>query len=115
MRACLLTLLLIAAPALADGFQPVATKAGFLDLVAGKDLKRFGIRLTVTRDGAIGGRAFGLPVTGSWRWKDGFFCRELTYTSGALAENCQVVLVDGATLRFIADRGAGDTADLRID
>lgn len=99
----------------AEAFAPVTRQQDFVQLVAGKDLTRFGIRLNLSPSGDISGRAFGQKVTGAWQWQNGYFCRELYVGSDDLGgPNCQVVLKSGDTLRFIADRGAGDQADLRL-
>jgi hypothetical protein len=89
--------------------------AGFLRVAgAGRELRRFGIRLTVTPDGTIQGRAFGTPVTGQWNWNDGYFCRDLFYGEDDLGFNCQLVQVNGETLRFTSDQGQGIYADLTL-
>ncbi len=100
--------------AASDGFRPVTSRADFLELIAGKSLTRFGVRLSVRPDGQIEGRAFGLPVSGDWRWQEGYFCRAMQAGSETLPDDCQQVLRKGDTLRFIARRGAGDHADLRL-
>ena len=105
-------LLALAAPA--QAFDRVASKSDFVGLVAGKALTRMGITLTVLPDGRIEGRAFGRPVKGDWRWQGGLFCRDLTFGERDLGPNCQVVQRRGDTLRFIADEGRGDYADLRL-
>ena len=103
-------------PTLADaGFQRVETRSSFMTLVENKPLRRFGIRLAVLPDGRIEGRAMGRDVTGSWDWEGGYFCRMLEHGATVFERNCQTVGVRGDTVRFTADRGAGDTADLRID
>ena len=119
-RAAMAALLLfpVAAPppAAAEGaFEPVRREARFESLVAGRDLRRFGITLQVRRDGRIEGRALGRDVTGAWRWENGYFCREMAWGSRDLGPNCQAVLFDGRSLRFVADRGEGDSADLRLE
>ena len=106
--------LAMAAPAAAEGFNQVTDKGTFLSLVDGRKLTRFGIKLDVTDDGRIQGRAFGRPVTGAWDWRSGYFCRDLNYGSQNLGPNCQLVQVNGDTVRFIADMGAGDFADLNL-
>ncbi len=105
----------LATPAMAQAFDRVSEKDDFVGLVAGKALTRFGVSLNVTPEGKIVGRAFGQPVTGAWRWQDGLFCRDLFFGSRDLGPNCQVVARRGSTLRFIADEGSGDHADLRIE
>ena len=104
---------LLAGAARAD-FQRVTAESAFRGLVQGRDLVRFGIRLRVLPDGRIAGSGFGRDVTGSWEWAEGLFCRTLDWGSGGEPRDCQVVLRDGDTLRFIADRGRGDRADLRL-
>lgn len=104
----------MAASPLAADTQRVDSRDNFVSLVNGKALTRFGVTLNVSPDGRITGRAFGKPVTGDWSWQNGFFCRTLIFGSDNLGANCQTVERRGQTLRFTADKGAGDTADLRI-
>jgi len=106
--------LVLASPAGAENFDQVPEKSTFLSLVDGRKLTRFGIKLDVTRDGRIEGRAFGRDVTGAWRWQSGYFCRDLYWGQTDLGPNCQAVKVQGRTLRFISDRGTGQFADLQL-
>ncbi|MGP9788398.1 dihydrodipicolinate reductase [Roseinatronobacter sp. NSM] len=95
-------------------FQPVRDEATFRALVEGRELARFGVRLEVLPQGQITGRGFGMRVGGMWEWRDGYFCRTLEFGSSGDPYNCQLVLRDGNTLRFISDQGQGDYADLRL-
>jgi hypothetical protein len=109
--------LLSAMPALANDFTPVKDESQFVSLVEGRELRlgRFGVWLNLTRDGRITGRALGWALTGSWDWKDGFFCREIDWSGYAIPLNCQLVEVrDGEELRFTVDRGAGDSASFKL-
>ena len=103
----------LAGPALAD-FQPIREEANFRALVDGRELTRFGVRLQVLPQGEITGRGFGMRVGGEWEWRDGYFCRTLEFGQSGDPYNCQLVLRDGNTLRFISDQGQGDQADLRL-
>jgi hypothetical protein len=98
----------------AEPFNVVSSRDSFVSLVQGKELRRFGIRLTVSADGAIQGRAFGTPVTGAWDWENGYFCRDLFFGDDDLGFNCQLVQVNGETLRFTSDQGQGIYADLTL-
>ncbi|MEM8879310.1 MAG: dihydrodipicolinate reductase [Pseudomonadota bacterium] len=100
--------------AIAEGFQIVQSRDAFVRLIDGRQLTRMGIRLVVTTDGQIVGRAFGTDVTGAWDWAGGYFCRDLFYGEEDLGPNCQQVAVSGETMRFTSDRGAGRFADLRL-
>ncbi|MGP1356096.1 dihydrodipicolinate reductase [Roseicyclus sp.] len=98
----------------AEAFAVVASEDTFVSLVEGRELRRFGIRLTVMPNGRIEGRAFGTPVTGQWDWDGGFFCRDLFWGNEDLGFNCQLVQVNGETLRFTTDQGTGIYADLTL-
>ena len=108
---------LIAPPraAQAEEFRVVDSDARFVSLIEGRELRRLGIRLTVTPTGEIEGRAFGGPVTGQWRWENGYFCRDLFWNDTELGYNCQLVQENGATIRFTSDQGSGMFADLTLE
>ncbi|MEM7731280.1 MAG: dihydrodipicolinate reductase [Pseudomonadota bacterium] len=101
-------------PAKADGFEQIQSKSTFVSLMNGRELTRFGINLVVTPDGRIDGRAFGRDVRGAWRWQGGYFCRDLFWGQRNLGPNCQMVKLQGRTIRFISDKGAGEFADLQL-
>lgn len=103
------------APVLADSFATVTSRDQFVQIITGRALTRLGISVGVTPSGEIEGRAFGYPVTGVWQWSGGYFCRDLYWGSDNLGPNCQVVRVRGDTIRFIADRGQGQSADLTLN
>ncbi|SIO51258.1 hypothetical protein SAMN05444722_2916 [Rhodovulum sp. ES.010] len=106
---------LCAAPVSAEGFRPVESRATFVSLVHGKDLRRMGVKLAVTPRGQVVGQAFGKRVSGDWRWDGKYFCPDLTYGDRAIGPDCQAVQVRGTTVRFITDRGAGRLAVLRLE
>lgn len=110
----LLTLALLLVPLPAAAFEAVTTRDAFLSLVQDRTLSGDGVSLRVAADGSIAGRGFGLRVTGTWDWQDGLFCRTLDTALRDFPRNCQTVARDGDVIRFVADRGTGDTADLRI-
>ena len=95
-------------------FRRVDDRATFVNIVQQGTLNRFGITLEVTPDGRILGRAFGRKVTGAWAWRDGFFCRDLSWGARDLGPNCQEVKVSGRMVRFTSDEGRGQFADLRL-
>lgn len=115
MRVLIVMLGLMAAPMAAQAeFAPVSERARFVSLIEGRDLTRFGIRLAVTPDGRIRGRAFGRDVIGEWRWAEGYFCRDLYWGRMDLGANCQAVRAHRDTVRFISDKGTGQFADLYL-
>lgn len=114
--ACIFATLGAALPAAADGFEPVTDKARFLQLIEGRELRLglFGVGLRVLPDGRIEGSAMGWPITGSWEWREGYFCREMDWSGTAIAPNCQLVEARGNALRFTVDRGAGQSAEFAL-
>ena len=109
-------LLATSTAAFADGFAPVTQREIFVELVNARELRHpMGIRLVVTPDGQITGRAMGLPVTGRWEWQDGYFCREMEWSGTEIPFNCQLVEAKARErLRFTVDKGAGETATFRL-
>ena len=92
----------------------ITNRYDFENLVLQKKLKRFLISLSVTGDGKIKGSAAGRNVTGDWDWIDGFFCRTLLWGARELKYNCQQVTFDGNRLRFISDKGKGQSASFAL-
>jgi len=104
---------LLAAPAAAE-FDKISDEAEFTRLVAGKTLSHPFFKLQVSPEGVISGHGIRRDVRGQWRWQDGYFCRELFWGDKELGYNCQEVGVNGARIRFTADRGQGDSAVFRL-
>lgn len=99
--------------ALAD-LEKVTDRTQFVELVTGKKLTRPLVELEVSPDGGIRGKGVRWDVTGTWSWRDGYFCRDLNWGGDDLGYNCQEVRVNGDRLRFTSDKGAGDSADFRL-
>lgn len=108
---------MIALPAHANDFAKVSDKSEFLKLVDGRDLRigMFNLTLRLNKNGTINGSALGWDITGSWDWKDGYFCREMDWSGKAIDYNCQLVEARGTEkLRFTVDKGTGDSASFDI-
>lgn len=111
--------LLLASPTVtaANVFEPVREKEKFLDLVTDRELRigLYNLSLNVKPDGTIEGRALGWAITGTWDWKDGYFCRQMDWSGMEIDYNCQLVEAEGAEkMRFTVDQGAGNSATFRL-
>jgi hypothetical protein len=109
--------LTMAAPAAANGFEPIRDKSRFLSLVEGRELRLnlFRIRIELKPDGQIEGSALGWDLNGKWKWQDGYFCRDMDWSGYAIPFNCQLVEARGADeIRFTVDKGAGDSASFKL-
>ncbi|MEM7491471.1 MAG: dihydrodipicolinate reductase [Pseudomonadota bacterium] len=113
MRLFLIALLALPLPAHAA--DRITSREGFLSIVEGRRLVGDGVSLTVQPNGQITGRGFGLRVSGSWTWENEMFCRTLETTLRDFPRDCQTVERRGGFLRFQANQGAGDIADLRVE
>jgi hypothetical protein len=112
--ALVLTLALAGLSAPAAAFDRIADRDAFVQAVRDKALTRLAVNLRVTPEGRIEGRAFGQQVTGTWSWREGYFCREMRTRVRDVPANCQLVERAGDVLRFTSDRGRGDSAELRL-
>jgi len=113
VRSLPFVMIVCAGPALAEVYAPVKDESAFRSVVDGRELRygMFGIWLEISLDGRINGEALGSQVTGTWAWREGYFCREMDWSGMAIPYNCQLVEVqDGQLLRFTTDRGAGQSA-----
>ena len=112
----LIALTLLMLPNFALAYEPIKEKGSFLEVLKGRDLHIgiYGLTLTVSEEGEIIGRALGSPITGSWAWRDGYFCRELDWSGREIPYNCQLVEVNGSKLRFTTDKGMGDSAAFNL-
>ena len=112
-----LTLVALATfPAMAHAFERVSDRATFMQAVGGQELRigLYNLTINVLDDGNITGSALGWDITGTWNWRDGYFCREMDWSGTAIDYNCQLVELDGDRIRFTVDQGAGDDAVFRI-
>lgn len=113
----LVCVLAVPALAAAEGYEPVREKGRFLDLVKDRALRigLYNLSINVLPDGRIDGSALGWDITGSWDWKDGYFCREMDWSGMEIDYNCQLVEVSAdKSMRFTVDQGKGDSATFRL-
>jgi hypothetical protein len=107
----------MAMPGFAADFAAVSDRDAFLTLIKGRDLRlgTWDVTLQVKPDGKIDGSMMGWDVSGSWTWKDGYFCREMDWSGYIIDYNCQLVEAKGTdSLRFTVDQGAGKSATFAL-
>ena len=112
-----LTVIAFSSPVVANNYEPISERGAFIAALVGKNLSNrlYGLTLKVTGDGAIAGSAVGSPITGSWSWIDGYFCRQMDWGGTDIPYNCQLVEIrNGNEMRFTVDRGVGDSASFML-
>lgn len=115
--AALALISLSAGPVRAETFAPIKDLPTFLQVVDGRDLRiaLYNLTVNILPDGQVTGSALGWGITGTWRWDDGYFCRELDWSGYPIPDNCQLVEALGTDkLRFTTDQGAGDSATFKL-
>ena len=101
----------------AQTYAPIKDVRSFVTLIEGRDLRigLYDLTLQLSLDGGISGSALGWGITGTWRWEDGYFCRQMDWSGYAIEDNCQLVEALGREkLRFTTDQGAGDSATFKL-
>lgn len=95
--------------------ERITNKNEFVEKVAGK---RLTLRnrptsvpkgwMTIEADGRISGQTPNLGViTGSWKWTDGLYCRNVIANAVALPSDCMTVSVRGKQAIFTRHLGNG--------
>ena len=112
-RVAIIIACLMATPAAAE-FAKVSDGDQFKQIVTGKTLSHPLFKLQVFPDGGITGNGLRRTVSGDWSWRDGYFCRDLTWGQKKLGYNCQEVGLKGTRIRFTSDKGTGETAVFRL-
>lgn len=116
MKRLLICLAFLAATP-AAAFDRISDQSTFLAAINGKVLSNrlYGVSLNVMGSGQITGDALGWNVTGSWAWKDGYFCRDMAWGGDPIPYNCQLVEIrNGNEVRFTSDQGTGDSASFKL-
>ena len=111
---CLLITSSFPVAAVAQSNMRITQQDLFIELTEGKKLKRFMIELFVEKNGSITGIGAGTEITGSWNWKDGYFCRRLSWGNRDLGTDCQLVELKRKKLYFTSQQGQGATAGFSI-
>jgi hypothetical protein len=117
MRACVILLAAITAlPAQAE-FVRIVTVESFRETVTDRVFgDGTGVNVaTINGDGTIAGSYEGSAIDGTWVWRDGFFCRDIVYAGRDRGSECQMIEVDGTTLRVTGDLGRGRSGDLTFE
>ena len=90
----------------------ITTEAEFVATAVGRTVSNANTSIAITRNGRITGVTHGNEISGTWEWRDGFWCRTIT-APVQTAEDCQVWEVRNGVLRITRDRGTGETLEFR--
>lgn len=92
----------------------VETARAFCEQCAGRHLTAAGLEFVIHPDGWISGTADSKRFSGSWSWRDGFFCRHAELKGEYLGSDCEVIEVSSGLMRYTRDKGAGRSIVVKI-
>ncbi len=83
------------------------TKEDYLRYGADNYYGEAGGMSVATSDGKIKGKFAGLELSGTWEWKDTYFCRTSSLGEMDLGYNCIAIDVTNTKMRLTLDKGEG--------
>lgn len=87
-------------------FAPVSSAGEFIDVVANKPITfPNGSTMIAAPDGSLTGSAGGQPMSGTWSFDAGQFCREIVVDGVATPEVCNAMEVAEEGLRLLNPDG----------
>ncbi|MCK0097739.1 dihydrodipicolinate reductase [Yoonia sp. F2084L] len=95
-------------------WQRINNVGMFCEQITGKHLTSGGLEFVIYPDGRISGTADGQKFSGSWVWRDGFFCRKAELEGKDLGVDCEVIEISNDQMRYTRDKGMGDSAVVEI-
>ncbi|WP_299476197.1 hypothetical protein [uncultured Roseibium sp.] len=95
--------------------KEITMQQEFLEQVAGKRLVNGDSWVVI----APGGTVYGVgpdqdEISGTWRWSDVYYCREILFGGKDLTEDHQTVRLDGDKVSFVHQRGEGETVSWTV-
>ena len=101
-------------PATASDFKRVKAKSDFANIfVDRKGVASWGW-VASQSDGTIVGKVNGERASGSWEWKNGFWCRTISWGSAEMPYDCQAVFHKNGTGVFIRNKGQGEQTVVKL-
>lgn len=88
-------------------YSKISTKSEFNKLVVGKKLWIKKNHIIVNKNGTWSGDFSGKKITGTWKWKNGYWCRVLL--TAKIKKDCQLWTVSGKSNKITRSKGKGKT------
>jgi hypothetical protein len=74
-----------------EDWERVLTRDAFVGAFADRPLRAEGAVFVIHANGAISGVIGGRALSGSWFWRDGFFCRRAFLDGADLGLDCELI------------------------
>ncbi len=88
--------------------EVIENKAKFMNLIVDKKLVQGETWVTIHKDGTVEGKGpKGGSISGTWEWKDRYYCRRIVIVGEVMPHDCQLVSIADDTVTFTHKDGAG--------
>jgi len=95
-------------------WKRITTETEFRELVVGRTLCAGDMRFVISADHRIDGLVGGERLSGTWAWRDGYFCRSARADDVDLGRDCEIIEVSGELMRYRRDKGKGAAHVVRM-
>lgn len=96
--------------------EEIKSKQEFLKMVADKRLVQGETWVKILKDGTVEGKGPEAgTISGSWEWKEQYYCRDLVIDDVPLPHDCQEVVLEGDTVSFRHRDGSGISVSWKIE
>ncbi len=96
--------------------EEIESKTKFTDLIVGKKLVQGETWVIIHKDGTVEGKGpNGGSISGTWEWKNRYYCREIVIVGEVTPHDCQVVSIEDNTVTFTHKDGAGASVRWTIE
>jgi len=99
----------------AADYVQITKKADFAEIAVDKKLVADWGWVRAGSDGKVSGKVGGDSVSGTWKWKGRFYCRNITFGDTKKGLGCFAVHVSGDNIVFIDDKGKGNQVPMKIE
>ncbi|MHA7776685.1 hypothetical protein [Roseibium sp. M-1] len=97
-----------------QAWKRLTTREEFVAIFTEVPLTSEGLRFIIHEDGRIAGDVDGRPLSGSWYWEDGYFCRTAELDGEFLDLDCEIIEHCGDRMRYTRERGNGQSSIVQI-
>jgi hypothetical protein len=100
--------------ATAAEYKRITRKSEFIQTVIGKNVAADWGWVSFGADGKIAGDSIKGEISGHWKWKGKFYCRNISVGGEKRPYDCLTVFVAGKNIVFIREKGRGEQMQMKI-
>ncbi len=98
----------------AEEYKQITKKAEFAKTAIDKKLVANWGWMRAGSDGRVSGVSDGSSISGTWKWKGPYYCRDIRFGDTKTGYGCLSVYVSGDNIVLILDKGKGMQVPMKI-